>query len=387
MGIQNENKIKKLGYKILKKYRNKNSSWRIIVEDKFGYKYDSYLENFIRNKHLHIVGKDNLFSLYNISLWLKLNKKDFKLCRKNIYKGSENKLKLYHYKCGENFLMNWTHIYKNIGCPVCAGRQVGKYNNLKYLFPKIAKEWHPDNILKSNEVVANSNKKVMWICSVCGHGKDARWRASISSRINHGCPVCSGNIVGDNNRLSIICPTISKNWHPIKNKELSPYNISYGSTNKVWWLCKFGHDNFSSPNSVTNKNKKKYICPTCSIERRESYLAHELKKYFVKNYNAETEKSKGCKNLETGHFLFYDIFIPKSKAFIEVNGEQHYKISNWHKRQSERNGTSPQEEFEHQKKLDKIKKKYARQNGIYIEIDLRKIKEIKDAIEYAEGFL
>ena len=31
---------------------------------------------------------------------------------------------------------------KNYRCPECSGRKVSKDNNLKVLFPKIAKEWH-----------------------------------------------------------------------------------------------------------------------------------------------------------------------------------------------------------------------------------------------------
>lgn len=382
-------KINSMGYKILKEYKNDNSeSWRIFVKDNLGYKYDSYLKNFLRNRHFHIVGKDNLFSLYNISLWLKLNNKDFKLCKDNIYKNSHDKLKFYHSKCRDYFYTTWSHIYKNTGCSICSGRQVGKYNNLEYLLPKLVKEWHPENKLKPNEVTLKSSKNVMWICSICGYGENGEWKTPISSRTSgSGCPSCAGNIVSDKNRLSILCPNISKRWHPSKNGNLTPSNVSYGSIKKVWWLCENGHSVFLSPNIVTNKNRYQYICSVCSIESGESLIATELKKYYKEKYFAETEKSKGCKNPETGRPLFFDIYIPNKNIFIEVNGEQHYKIGNWHERTSKIRGTTPKEEFEHDRKLDNIKRKFARKNGTYIEIDLRKIKTTEDAIKYIEKFL
>ena len=32
---------------------------------------------------------------------------------------------------------------KPTSCPYCSGNKVGEDNNLKFLFPKIADEWHP----------------------------------------------------------------------------------------------------------------------------------------------------------------------------------------------------------------------------------------------------
>ncbi|MFP5111404.1 zinc-ribbon domain-containing protein [Bacillaceae bacterium C204] len=37
----------------------------------------------------------------------------------------------------------------------------------------------------------------------------------------------------------LIGPEIAKQWHPTKNIGLNPSNISPGSGNRVWWLCRF----------------------------------------------------------------------------------------------------------------------------------------------------
>lgn len=113
----------------------------------------------------------------------------------------------------------------------------------------------------------------------------------------------------------------------------------------------------------------------------ESLVANELKKYFKEKYNAEVEY-KILKNPETGCWLPYDIYVPTGKnkdisgIYIEIHGEQHYRfVSSWHK---------TKENFNYKKKLDKIKKKFAKNNGTYIEISLLKIKTSKEAIEYIE---
>lgn len=122
----------------------------------------------------------------------------------------------------------------------------------------------------------------------------------------------------------------------------------------------------------------------------ESSIASEIKKYFVENYNAKTEYNI-LKNTNTKHYLPYDIYIPQGNnpiingIYVEVNGIQHYKLQNWHKMKAKRNNTTPEQEFQYQKDRDILKKKFAKKNGTYIKIDLRKIKTIKEAIGYIKN--
>ena len=64
----------------------------------------------------------------------------------------------------------------------------GKDNNLKALYPKIAKEWHPtkNGDLLPMGFVAGSHKKVWWQCK-----KGHEWDAVIGKRVSgQGCPHC-----------------------------------------------------------------------------------------------------------------------------------------------------------------------------------------------------
>ena len=64
--------------------------------------------------------------------------------------------------------------------------------------------------------------------------------------------------------------------------------------------------------------------------------------------------------------------------YIEVNGLQHYKNGN-----GRYNIT--REEFEYQKYKDKIKRNFANERGIFLEIDLRKYPQPEDAIKFIEN--
>ena len=56
-------------------------------------------------------------------------------------------------------------------------------------------------------------------------------------------------------------PHLVKEWHPTKNGDLTPDNLTHGSKKKVWWLCSKGHEYIAMPNTKTSM---KSGCPYCS---------------------------------------------------------------------------------------------------------------------------
>ena len=76
------------------------------------------------------------------------------------------------------------------GCPYCSGHKVGDDNNLLFLFPDIAKEWHPikNGEFKPDKVTHASHKKVWWLCPN-GHSYDATI-ANRTSKKGSNCPHC-----------------------------------------------------------------------------------------------------------------------------------------------------------------------------------------------------
>ncbi len=80
---------------------------------------------------------------------------------------------------------------KGSNCPYCSNLKllVG-YNDLKTLFPDVAKEWDFEKNDKNPEdYVAGTHTRANWICSKCGN----KWTAEIKERTygGTGCPKCA----------------------------------------------------------------------------------------------------------------------------------------------------------------------------------------------------
>ncbi len=363
--------VNDFNYMLLDKYR-KNGKLRVIVETLEGYKADvSFSDLMVGNGRFNLFDISNPYTLKNISLWLQLNDKDFKLDENNFYIKAKNKLKFYCYKCENYFICSWAQIQSGQNCAVCSGKQIAETTSLAYLRPDLIEEWSSRNRISPSNITLHSDKNIFWKCKVCEY----EWNAKVNDRSKgNGCPSCSGRVASDKNRLSITNPSIAAEWHPIKNNNLTSKDVSFGSDKKVWWLCsKCSNEWFAQIHGRVNGSG----CPKCALLQIESKVATQLKEYILKNYNAETEY-KILRNSKTNYYLPFDIYI-HNNIYIEIHGIQHYKFSTLFYKN--------QEEFKYRQYLDLIKKEFAEQNGIYIEIDLRKIKNVEDAIQYIENIL
>jgi len=201
---------------------------------------------------------------------------------------------------------------KGSKCPYCCNQKIGIDNNLAVVNPKLAKEWHPtmNKGLKPTGVSPGSDKKYWWICQ-----KGHEWKARIDNRrLGKGCPYCAGQAVCHDNCLATLNPELTKEWHPTKNKSLTPYDVVAKSIKKVWWVCQKGHEWKAD---IANRNKG-IGCPHCYFQssKIELKLYSELK-ILIKNI----EHRKKLHGIEC------DIYIPKSKIAIEYDGEYWHKDS------------------------------------------------------------
>lgn len=137
-----------------------------------------------------------------------------------------------------------------------------KENSFAYKYPELTKQWNyeKNGLLDPTMVSYASNKKVWWICPK-GH--------EYVSSINHiasgrGCPYCSGKrVLKGFNDLQTRNPSLAKEWHPVKNGNLTPSEIMPNSMQKVWWMCSKGHE---WEETVNNRNRGRN-CPYCSGHR------------------------------------------------------------------------------------------------------------------------
>lgn len=122
------------------------------------------------------------------------------------------------------------------GCPFCAGRRASVTNSLAALHPEIATQWHPTkNGALTPHDVAGGRTKVWWKCP---NGPDHEWQISVGDRTaGKGCPFCAGYAVSITNSLAALYPEVAAQWHPTKNGDLTPAQVTAGTKGKFWWKC------------------------------------------------------------------------------------------------------------------------------------------------------
>ena len=150
---------------------------------------------------------------------------------------------------------------KATGCPYCGNSKVlPGFNDLATTNPDLAAQWHPEKNggLKPNEVMAGSGKKVWWRCE-----KGHEWQATIANRAKGtGCPYCCGRTAARGvNDLATKRPDLAAQWHPTKNGELTPKDVTAGSKRKVWWRCERGHEWQAAVNG--RAGSRATGCPYC----------------------------------------------------------------------------------------------------------------------------
>lgn len=182
---------------------------------------------------------------------------------------------------GKHFDFEWMAFIndrnsKNLGCPFLSGQSVWNgFNDLASVRPDLAKQWHltKNGNLRPTEVAVNSRKKVWWIFPYddpkTGKHFDFEWQARVYDRNKgYGCPYLNGQAVWEGfNDLATMNPDIAAQWHPTKNGDLKPTDITSGSKKKVWWLFPYDdpktgkHFDFEWQASVNNRTKHNSCCP------------------------------------------------------------------------------------------------------------------------------
>ena len=219
-------------------------------------------------------------------------------------KGSHDKKK---WKCREYDHIYCQKIYQRTGtdksgCSICSGKEVLKgFNDLKTLFPEIAKDahgWDPSEFTKG------SSEEKRWKCKEHGH----IYKSPIQRRTGKqksGCPYCSGQkVLKGFNDLKTFFPEIAKEadgWDPSE--------FTKGSRRKKRWKCKeYNHIYDSSIIGRTNRNNG---CPYCGnkklligfndLETRFPLIAKEAfgwnPRDIISDKNTRTWKCSECKHV------------------------------------------------------------------------------------------
>jgi len=187
------------------------------------------------------------------------------LLPENFSSGSNKKV---WWKCQNGEDHEWkTAIHQRTtgtGCPFCSNRRVSKTNNLKLNNPQFADEWHPtkNGELTPELVTYISGKSIWWKCP---KGDDHEWISSVGDRYKGSCPYCTGKKASKKYNLKVINPEVASEWHPTKNDDLKPEDVSPNSSKIVWWKCPKGQDH-QWIKRVAARHRK-IGCPFCSGRR------------------------------------------------------------------------------------------------------------------------
>lgn len=339
--------IENLGYKLLSK-EYKNTSDKLVVETKDGYKCVISYTDIRLGKKPSAFYKNNPFTIENIFHWLRLNNKTFTLL-------SEDYISMYKplfwkcNKCGSIWDMPFGNIYyKNQNCPYCVNQRINYNNSLLFNNPELCKEWNYErNKITPDKYAPYSTKKVWWKCS-----KDPKheWQAKISDRNgrNNGCPFCSGRCATDDNNLLIHNSELCNEWDYCKNKK-PPSSYLPNSHDSVWWICsKCGYNWKARISSRNNGNG----CPRCSKSKGEKRIEkwlNEKKIPFISQFSFSDLRGLNNGLLKFDVAIFENETKNELKLLIEYDGEQHYIC---------KEGWINKEYFEELQHHDKLKNEY-----------------------------
>jgi len=218
------------------------------------------------------------------------------------------------------------------GCPYCTNRKVlAGFNDLATTHPVLTTQVHRERSLplSPETVTAGSGKKLWWQCDIeSGHV----WEATVLSRVQgNNCIYCAGQKVQVNiTDLQTRNPRIAGQWHPTKNGDLLPTQVSEHAHKKAWWQCptKPQHEWETWVYSRTSKTGSE--CPQCWADTYVSKAENELY-VFLTNLGFLVEQSN--RTILAGRQEL-DLVIPEKAIAIEFNGlywhDENHKPKNYH---------------------------------------------------------
>lgn len=236
------------------------------------------------------------------------------------YKGEKRTIKCRCKKCGYTWDTTPKTLLSGSGCKACNNIVVvAGFNDLATVDPQLASEWDYEKNadLLPTTIGAGSRRKAHWICY-----KGHRWEAVVYDRHTKKtrCPYCAGKlpIIGETD-LATLRPELMSEWNFDRNTEINPHELTEKSSQKVWWICEFGHEWQAPVYSRSNG----IGCPFCAKELQTSFPEQALLFYINQcGYNADDQ-------LQIGKYKV-DIAIPALSTVIEYDGER------WHRNKIEK---------------------------------------------------
>lgn len=218
-----------------------------------------------------------------------------------------------------------------------------------------------------NNITCGSEKKIWWKCD-----KGHEWESNIYNRAHgkNSCPFCTNRkVLAGFNDLDTTFPTISKQWNYLKNGDLKPTQVTYGSSKKVWWKCDNGHEWITSINNRTRGRN----CPYCSQDTQTSFPEQAIYYYAMKIFKEVFNRYKDKYEI--------DVFIKDINTGIEYDGNYFHDNTN-----SKRNEKKKENYFKNKgitiyRIKENNKSKLKENNNLYLYYDYDNGKNLTEVIK------
>ena len=152
-------------------------------------------------------------------------------------------------------------------------------NSLAEKRPDVAAKWNyeKNGNLTPDKISFGSGEVVWWKCPDCKH----EFKKSVNHMTtqNNGCPICrkvqqvktfAKSIIEKRGSLAKKMPELALEWHPTKNGDLKPTDITTGSVKKVWWKClKCGYE---WQTTIADRSSRHRGCPQCRHAHKNKQL-------------------------------------------------------------------------------------------------------------------
>lgn len=197
-----------------------------------------------------------------------------------------------------------------------------QYEALGFIFTKRGDEFEVDiDILPEN-----SSAKVKVKCDYCENIIEKQYKKYIYER-NKGkdcCKNCTHKKIIDiklknGNSLGDKFPELIPYWS--RKNTLTPFDITYGSNDKAWWICNKGHEWHAKLPFDGNIN-----CPRCfkdtTGEKKIAEILNKLNLKFKQQFSFSDLLNENNNPLKFDFAVFKD---DKLIYLIEFDGRQHYQ--------------------------------------------------------------
>ncbi len=217
--------------------------------------------------------------------------------------------------CGyewKSFVYNrWRKDGTGTDCPMCAGKVVTPETSFGAKYPELLRFLDPDGN-EDLDPFAIAPAAHITVDYRCEHGH--RYPRTLYSLIkNEGhCKMCAGQVATETNNLAVAFPAIAAEWHPTRNGDRTPHDVTPYSNRSVWWLCSAGH---SFKQVVHKRTIRGDQCPKCwsRSSRTQNRVGAEMEAVFDKvEFNAKVEGQE------------VDVWLPAFRLGFEIDGNFHH---------------------------------------------------------------